>query len=89
MDLHKLNNKFVSVYLKHFWCTDKPWAYTDSQDSPRPRLGGITTFPLTVSSMIAHRGCTQMSFFPGLSSLWKPITSLYKPLIEERSKAKI
>jgi len=26
MDLHKLNNKLVSVRLEHFWCTDKPHA---------------------------------------------------------------
>jgi hypothetical protein len=39
-DLHKLNNKLVNVELKHFWCTDEPWADTNSQDSPRPRLGG-------------------------------------------------
>jgi hypothetical protein len=23
-------NKLVSVWLEHFWCTDKPCAYTDS-----------------------------------------------------------
>jgi hypothetical protein len=29
----------------HFWCTDKPRANTDSQDSPRPKLGGIHHLP--------------------------------------------
>jgi len=28
-DLHKPNNKLVSVWLEHFWCTNKPWAYMD------------------------------------------------------------
>ncbi len=40
IDLHKLNNKLVSAYLEHFWCKDKSWANTDSQDSPRPIFGG-------------------------------------------------
>jgi hypothetical protein len=31
-NLHKLNNKLVSVWLDHFWCTDEPWAYAYSQD---------------------------------------------------------
>jgi hypothetical protein len=30
----------VSAYLEHFWCKDKSWANTDSQDSPRPIFGG-------------------------------------------------
>jgi len=37
-NLHKLNNKLVSAWLKHLWCTYEPWAYTNSQDSPWPRL---------------------------------------------------
>jgi hypothetical protein len=41
IDLHKPNNKLVSALLEHFWCTDEPWAYIDS---PRPGLGGVTTF---------------------------------------------
>ncbi len=39
-NLHKSNNKLVSALLEHFWCTDQPWAYIDSQDSPRPEFGG-------------------------------------------------
>jgi len=39
-NLHKPNNKLVSAWLKHFWCMDKPRAYTDSQDSPQVGLGG-------------------------------------------------
>jgi hypothetical protein len=39
-NLHKTNNKLVSAWLEHFLCMDKPRAYTDSQDSPWPGLGG-------------------------------------------------
>jgi len=35
-NLHKSNNKLVSAWLVHFWCTNEPRAYLDSQDSPRP-----------------------------------------------------
>ncbi len=44
-NLHKLNNKLVSAQLKHFWCTDEPWANIDSQDSPRLGLGGSHHLP--------------------------------------------
>jgi hypothetical protein len=37
-DLHSPNNKLVSAWLEHFWCTNEPWAYTNSQNSPRPEL---------------------------------------------------
>jgi hypothetical protein len=29
-DLHKPNNKLVSVWFEHLWCMNKPRAYTDS-----------------------------------------------------------
>ncbi len=29
-NLHKPNNKLVSVWLEHFWCTDKSQTYTNS-----------------------------------------------------------
>ncbi len=87
MDVHKPNNKLVSARLKHFWCTNKPHAYTDSQDSPWLEVGEATTFPIIVFSMPDHGGCTQMSFCPrtpklevpkflklGFPQLWKPIT---------------
>jgi hypothetical protein len=45
MDLHKLNNKLVSVYFEHFWCTTEPHAYTNSQDLPWPELGGSHQLP--------------------------------------------
>jgi hypothetical protein len=45
MDLHKPNNKLVSAELEHFWCMDEPWANTNSQDSPWPKLGGSHHLP--------------------------------------------
>jgi hypothetical protein len=44
-NLYKLNNKLVSAWLKHFWCTDEPRAYMDSQDSPWPKLEGSHQLP--------------------------------------------
>ncbi len=46
MHMHKPNNKLVNAYLKHFWCTDEPWANMDSQDSRWPRLGGSHHLPV-------------------------------------------
>ncbi len=52
-----------------------------------PDLGEATTFPFIIFSMISHRGCMQMSFYPRthkltqnfpklrLPQLWRPITS--------------
>ncbi len=34
-DMHKPNNKLVRAWLVHFWCTNEPHAYMNSQDSPR------------------------------------------------------
>jgi hypothetical protein len=31
--------------MEHFWCMDKPHANTNSQDSPRPGLGGSHHLP--------------------------------------------
>jgi hypothetical protein len=45
MDPHKPNNKLVSAWLEHFWCTDEPRANTNSQNSPQPKLGGSHHFP--------------------------------------------
>jgi hypothetical protein len=45
MDLHKPNNKLVTMYLEHLWCTDEPRANTYLQDSPQPRLGGNHGLP--------------------------------------------
>jgi hypothetical protein len=47
------------------WCMDKPWANTDSQDSPQPRLGEASTFLFIIYSLPDHGTNTQMSFCPG------------------------
>jgi hypothetical protein len=88
----KPNNKLVSALLGHFWCQDKPRANLDSQDSPRPRLGGSHHLPpyiiLCASPWSPHPNGflswdSQMgvSKLPklGLSRLWGPIT-LYENL---------
>jgi hypothetical protein len=60
IDLHELNNKFVSVELEHFWCTDEPWAY---MDFTMAQIWGIYHLPLLIIfSVPSHWGCTQMSF---------------------------
>jgi hypothetical protein len=45
INLHKLNNELVSAFLEHYWCIDKPHAYTNSQDSPQSKLGGNHHLP--------------------------------------------
>jgi hypothetical protein len=45
MDLDKPNNKLVNAWLEHFWCTDNPWANTNSQNSPQPKFGGSHHLP--------------------------------------------
>ncbi len=69
----KPNNKLVNACLEHFWCTDKPWAYKDSQDSSYLDLKEATTFPLIIFSMISHWGYIQMSFHPKTPKLRVPI----------------
>jgi hypothetical protein len=44
---------------------DEPRANMDSQDSPRPRLGEVTTFPFIVHFMPGHETNTEMTFCPG------------------------
>jgi hypothetical protein len=39
------------------------WIHKNHHDL---NLGEAIVFPLTVLSMIGHKGCTQMSFFLGL-----------------------
>ncbi len=45
IELHKLNNKLVNVWLEHFWDVDELKAYIDSQNSPWPGLGGNHHLP--------------------------------------------
>ncbi len=63
-DLHKPNNKLVSAQLKHFWCQDEPQANLDSQDSPRPELGGSHHLTLCLST----KPTSKWLFVPGLPS---------------------
>jgi hypothetical protein len=61
--------------LKHFWCMDEPWAYTDSQnshDSSWPELGGSHHFPPYNIFCDWPWGYTQMSFFLGPPKLGVP-----------------
>jgi hypothetical protein len=99
MDLHTPNNKLINAWFKHFWCRDKSWAYMDSQDSPRSRLGGSHHLPLIIFSVISHGAYIQMSFFPKtpkfpkFSKLEPGILQshnfLFKSLIEMKSKEKL
>jgi len=50
-DLHKPNNKLVSVELERFWCRNP-------QDSPHPNLWEATTFPLIVLFVHGHEAST-------------------------------
>ncbi len=55
--------------MQHFLCTGEPQAYTNSQNSTRPKLGENITFPLIVLSMPAQGAYIEMSFCPGISKL--------------------
>jgi len=64
MDLHKPNNKLVSVLLKHFGARTnhgQTWTYKTHRD---PDLGEATTFPLIIYFVPDHGTNTQMSFCP-------------------------
>jgi hypothetical protein len=61
----KPNNKLVSAWLEHFWCKDKPWVNSDSQDSPRLGLGGSHHLPLIVYYVHGHGIGIQMAFCHG------------------------
>jgi len=41
----KTNPKLVRTHFASIWCWDKPWATSDSLDSPRPGLGGSHHLP--------------------------------------------
>jgi hypothetical protein len=61
-------NKLVSAWLKHFWCTNEPRAYTNSQDSPQLRLGGnlAITFPFIVLLSLTMGATSKCHFVPKL-----------------------
>ncbi len=64
-NLHKPNDKLLSVQLKHLWCTNEPQANTGSQDSPRPELGASHHLPPYSILCVGHGTNTQMSFCLG------------------------
>ncbi len=72
--------------MEHFWCQDKPWANSDSQDSSRPKLGRIHHLPFYcifcassqdphpngILSLDSQVGVPKFSQL-GLLRLWGPI----------------
>jgi len=79
--------KLVSAKLEHFWCTYEPRANMNSQDSPRPGLGGshhlppysiLCAWPWDQHSNVILSWDSQVGVpkFPklGLLRLWGPIT---------------
>ncbi len=69
-NLYKPNNKLVNAWLEHLWCMDEPQADTDTQDSPRPGLGGSHHIPLYSILYAWPWANTKMSFCPGTPK-WK------------------
>jgi len=74
--------------MEHFWCIDEPRANTDSQDSPRPGLGGSHHLPpysilyawpqgQHPNVILSWNSQVGVPNFPklGLLRLWRPITS--------------
>jgi hypothetical protein len=87
MDVHKPNNKLVSVLLEHFLCIDETRAKMDSQDSSRPELGGSHHLPpysilyacpwgQHPNGILSQDSQVKVLKFPklGLSWFWRPIT---------------
>jgi hypothetical protein len=79
IDLHKPNNKLINAQLEHLWCTDKPWANTDSQDSSRAGLGESYHLPLYSILCDLSRGLHPNVILSqdsqlGLPRFWRPIT---------------
>ncbi len=102
MDLHKPNNKLVSPQLEHFWCTNKPWANTNSQDSSQPGLGGshhLPSYSIFYAQPRGHRPNVILSQDSQVGSLetleirtlatLETHNVLYRPPIEVRCKTKL
>ncbi len=98
-NLHKPNNKLVSAQLEHFWCQDELRANSDSQDSPRLRLGGSHHLPpysifcawpwdQHPNGILSWDSQVGVPKFPklGLSQLWGAHNSVCKPSIHIRLK---
>ncbi len=102
LDLYKLNNKLVSALLKHFWCTNEPHAYIDSQTSPQPEFGWKSPpSPLHYSLWLTIRLAPKCHFSQDsqvesleIFEIWTFATLeayyfLCKPLIEMRFKTSL
>jgi hypothetical protein len=63
-DLHKPNNKLVSVQLQHFGAQMSHGQTWTHKIHHGPDLGETTAFPLIVYSVPGHGTNTQMSFCP-------------------------
>jgi len=76
---------------------DEPHAYTNSQNSPWPKLKGNHHFHLIVFFMLGHGVYTQMSFCLGIPKIIEIGTPtileahnfVWKPPIEVRFKPKL
>jgi hypothetical protein len=62
MDLHKPNNKLVSVHLDTFGAWMNHGQTHTHKTHHDPYLGEATTFPLIVYYVFGHWANTQMSF---------------------------
>jgi hypothetical protein len=69
--LHSLTRACTKPSPRGYYIVEAPLVLgratgnTDTQDSPRPGLGEVTTFTLIVYSVTLHRACTQMAFSRG------------------------
>ncbi len=93
----KPNNKLVNAQLEHFWCQDEPQVNSDSQDSPRPGLGGnhhLPPYSILCAQPQDQRPNVILSRDSQIPTTGTPATLgahnfVCKPLIEMRSKAKL
>ncbi len=101
-NLHPTNHKLVSTMLEHLWCQDKPRATPNSQDSPRPELGGSHHLPPYSILCTSPQGPHPNGFLSQDSQRGGPETTrvgtpatlqgynfVLRPLIGMRSKAKL
>ncbi len=93
----------VSTMLEHLWCQDKPWATSDSQDSPRPELrGDPPPSPIEYTLHLFVRPTSKWFFILGLPFGSPPETSkvgtlatlwgynfVLRPSIKMRSKSRL
>jgi hypothetical protein len=64
MNMHKPNNKLVSVQLEQLWCMHEPLQTHIHKTHQDLNLGEATAFPIIVYSIPGHGANTQMSFCP-------------------------